>query len=32
MLKPDGIMVVMFTHKASGAWDALASGLGIGQK
>ena len=20
-------MVVMFTHKASGAWDALASGL-----
>jgi adenine-specific DNA methylase len=27
VLKPDGIMVVMFTHKASGAWDALASGL-----
>jgi hypothetical protein len=27
VLKPDGIMNVMFTHKASGAWDALASGL-----
>jgi len=27
VLKPDGIMVVMFTHKASGAWDALAGGL-----
>lgn len=27
VLKPDGIMVAMFTHKASGAWDALASGL-----
>jgi adenine-specific DNA methylase len=27
VLKADGIMVVMFTHKASGAWDALASGL-----
>jgi hypothetical protein len=26
-LKPDGIMVLMFTHKASGAWDALAKGL-----
>ncbi|HTQ55554.1 MAG TPA: DUF1156 domain-containing protein [Bryobacteraceae bacterium] len=27
VLKPDGIMTVMFTHKAAGAWDALASGL-----
>ena len=27
MLKPDGIMTLMFTHKATGAWDALASGL-----
>jgi len=27
VLKPGGIMTVMFTHKASGAWDALASGL-----
>jgi adenine-specific DNA methylase len=27
VLKPDGIMSVMFTHKATGAWDALASGL-----
>jgi putative DNA methylase len=27
VLKPDGVMTVMFTHKASGAWDALASGL-----
>lgn len=27
MLKPDGIMTVMFTHKAAGAWDALAGGL-----
>jgi len=26
-LKPEGIMVLMFTHKASGAWDALATGL-----
>ncbi len=26
-LKPDGVMTVMFTHKASGAWDALAKGL-----
>lgn len=26
-LKPDGIMTLMFTHKASGAWDALAKGL-----
>ena len=22
VLKPDGIMTVMFTHKAAGAWDA----------
>ena len=27
VLKPDGIMTLMFTHKASGAWDALTSGL-----
>jgi putative DNA methylase len=27
VLKPDGIMTVMFTHKASGAWDALAGSL-----
>jgi adenine-specific DNA methylase len=27
VLKPDGVMVLMFTHKASGAWDALAKGL-----
>jgi len=27
VLKPDGIMAVMFTHKAKGAWDALATGL-----
>ena len=27
VLKPDGIMTVMFTHKASGAWDALARSL-----
>jgi adenine-specific DNA methylase len=27
VLKPNGIMTVMFTHKASGAWDALAMGL-----
>jgi hypothetical protein len=26
-LKPDGIMTLMFTHKATGAWDALAKGL-----
>lgn len=25
--KPDAIMVLMFTHKATGAWDALATGL-----
>jgi len=27
VLKPGGIMTVMFTHKAKDAWDALASGL-----
>ena len=27
VLKPDGIMTVMFTHKATGAWDALTLGL-----
>ena len=27
MLKPDGIMTLMFTHKAAGAWDALTTGL-----
>ena len=27
VLKPDGIMTLMFTHKAAGAWDALATGL-----
>ena len=27
VLKPDGIMTLMFTHKATGAWDALTSGL-----
>ena len=27
VLKHDGIMTLMFTHKATGAWDALASGL-----
>src|SRR5437773_2242087 len=27
VVKPDGIMTLMFTHKATGAWDALASGL-----
>ena len=26
-LKPDGVMTLMFTHKASGAWDALTKGL-----
>ncbi len=26
-LKDDGVMTVMFTHKATGAWDALAKGL-----
>ncbi len=27
VVKPHGVMTVMFTHKASGAWDALATGL-----
>lgn len=27
LLKADGIMTVMFTHKANSAWDALATGL-----
>jgi putative DNA methylase len=27
VLKPDAIMTLMFTHKATGAWDALAKGL-----
>jgi putative DNA methylase len=27
VLKPDGILTLMFTHKATDAWDALASGL-----
>ena len=27
VLKPDGIMTLMFTHKATGAWDALSKGL-----
>ena len=27
VLKPDGVMTLMFTHKATGAWDALATGL-----
>ncbi len=27
VLKPEGILTLMFTHKAQGAWDALASGL-----
>ncbi|QLE59900.1 DUF1156 domain-containing protein [Nostoc sp. TCL26-01] len=27
VLKEDGILALMFTHKAQGAWDALASGL-----
>ena len=26
-LKPDGVMTLMFTHKAAGAWDALTKGL-----
>jgi adenine-specific DNA methylase len=26
-LKADGIMTLMFTHKATGAWDALTKGL-----
>ena len=27
VLKPDGIMTLMFTHKATAAWDALTTGL-----
>ena len=27
VLKPDGVMTLMFTHKATGAWDALTTGL-----
>ena len=27
VLKADGIMTVMFTHKETGAWDALTKGL-----
>jgi adenine-specific DNA methylase len=27
VLKADGIMTLMFTHKATGAWDALTRGL-----
>lgn len=27
VMKPDGIMTLMFTHKATGAWDALTKGL-----
>ena len=27
VLKPDGIMTLMFTHKATSAWDALTKGL-----
>jgi adenine-specific DNA methylase len=27
VIKEDGILTLMFTHKAQGAWDALASGL-----
>jgi adenine-specific DNA methylase len=27
VLKPDGIMTVMFTHKETDAWDALSRGL-----
>ncbi len=27
VLKSEGVMVLMFTHKATGAWDALAKGL-----
>ncbi len=26
-LKPKGVMTLMFTHKATGAWDALTKGL-----
>ena len=27
VLKPDGIMTLMFTHKETAAWDSLAKGL-----
>ena len=27
VLKPDGVVTLMFTHKATGAWDALTKGL-----
>ena len=27
VLKKDGVMTLMFTHKATGAWDALTKGL-----
>ncbi len=27
LLRPGGIMTIMFTHKASGAWDALTQAL-----
>ena len=27
VLKPDGVMTLMFTHKATSAWDALTKGL-----
>lgn len=27
VLRPDGILTLMFTHKATGAWDALTKGL-----
>ncbi len=27
VLKPNGVMTLMFTHKATGAWDALTTGL-----
>ena len=27
VLKPEGILTLMFTHKATGAWDALTTGL-----
>jgi putative DNA methylase len=27
VLKPQGLMTLMFTHKATGAWDALSKGL-----
>lgn len=27
VLKPNGLMTLMFTHKATGAWDALTTGL-----